>query len=397
MLGVTSLLTGAITEADPLRFGRQSAALPSQLLHYSQDKRPVVVWNTTRRCNLHCAHCYTDSADREYPGELSTAEGLAMIEGLAEAHVPVLLLSGGEPLRHPALLDFARHARHCGMRVVISTNGTLITDETAEALADIGVSYVGISVDGRPEVHDRFRGSRGAFDASMRGIEACRQAGLKVGLRVTLTRSNMDDLPWIFDLMEERDVPRLCIYHLAPTGRGARIQDFTPTHAETRAAMDYVFGRVLAMSKTGRSPEVLTADNHSDAAYLLMFVSAHAPERVEEVRQLLRWNGGNGSGQAIASIDADGTVYADQFWRWRPLGNVREQSFTEIWDEAPPPLLTELRDRHQRLPARCQGCQYLDLCNGNFRSRADAVTGDPWGMDPLCYLSDEEVGIDATN
>ncbi|MCK9496000.1 MAG: radical SAM protein [Dehalococcoidia bacterium] len=397
MLGVTSLLTGAITEADPLRFGRQSATLPSQLLHYSQDKRPVVVWNTTRRCNLHCAHCYTDSADREYPGELSTAEGLAMIEGLAEAHVPVLLLSGGEPLRHPALLDFARHARHCGMRVVISTNGTLITDETAEALADIGVSYVGISVDGRPEVHDRFRGSRGAFDASMRGIEACRQAGLKVGLRVTLTRSNMDDLPWIFDLMEERDVPRLCIYHLAPTGRGARIQDFTPTHAETRAAMDYVFGRVLAMSKAGRSPEVLTADNHSDAAYLLMFVSAHAPERVEEVRQLLRWNGGNGSGHAIASIDADGTVYADQFWRWRPLGNVREQSFTEIWDDAPPPLLTELRDRHQRLPARCQGCQYLDLCNGNFRSRADAVTGDPWGMDPLCYLSDEEVGIDATN
>lgn len=397
MLGVTSLLTGAITEADPLRFGRQSATLPSQLLHYSQDKRPVVVWNTTRRCNLHCAHCYTDSADREYPGELSTTEGRAMIEGLAEAHVPVLLLSGGEPLRHPALLDFARHARHCGMRVVISTNGTLITDETAEALADIGVSYVGISVDGRPEVHDRFRGSRGAFDASMRGIEACRQAGLKVGLRVTLTRSNMDDLPWIFDLMEERDVPRLCIYHLAPTGRGARIQDFTPTHADTRAAMDYVFERVLAMSKTGRSPEVLTADNHSDAAYLLMFISTHAPERVEEVRQLLRWNGGNGSGQAIASIDADGTVYADQFWRWRPLGNVREQSFTEIWDDAPPPLLTELRDRHQRLPARCQGCQYLDLCNGNFRSRADAVTGDPWGMDPLCYLSDEEVGIDATN
>lgn len=395
MLGVTSLLTGAITEADPLRFGRRSAALPPPLLHYSQDKRPVVVWTTTRRCNLHCAHCYTDSADRAYPGELSTAEGLAMIEDLAAADVPVLLLSGGEPLRRPDLLELAGHARSCGMRVVISTNGTLITTETAEALAGIGVSYVGISVDGRPEVHDRFRGARGAFDASMSGIEACRDAGLKVGLRVTLTRSNLDDLPWIFDLMEERDVPRLCIYHLAPTGRGARIQDFTPSHAETRSAMDYVFERVLAMSNEGRSPEVLTADNHSDAAYLLMFVSARAPERVPEVRQLLRWNGGNGSGRAIAAIDADGTIYADQFWRWRPLGNVRQQSFAEVWDEAPPPLLEALRDRRDRLPARCRDCRFLDLCNGNFRSRADAATGDPWGMDPLCYLTDEEVGVDA--
>lgn len=391
MLGVSRLLTGSVTEGDPLRYGRRSGALPPHLLHYSQDKRPVVVWNSTRRCNLHCAHCYTDSADREYPGELTTEQALRMVDDLAEAGVPVLLMSGGEPLRRPDLLDVAAHARSRGMRVVLSTNGTLITPETAEALARIGVSYVGISIDGRPEVHDRFRGMRGAFEASMSGIEACRAAGLKVGLRVTLTRANMDDLPWLFDLMEERNVPRLCIYHLAPTGRGAKIQDFTPSHGDTRRALDYVFERVMEMHRAGLEPEVLTADNHADAAYLWMHVEREQPERAESVRQLLRWNGGNGSGQAIASIDADGSVYADQFWRWRPLGNVREQRFTEIWDTAPVPILRELRDRRERLPERCQGCRFLDVCNGNFRSRAEAVTGDTWGMDPLCYLTDEEV------
>lgn len=396
MLSVSRLLTGTATESDALRYGRQSGRLPSHLLHYSEDKRPVVVWTSTRRCNLHCAHCYTDSHDRAYPGELSTSEALAMVDRLAEASVPVLLISGGEPLRRPDLLEIAAHARERGLRVVLSTNGSLITPETAFALADIQVSYVGISIDGRPEIHDRFRGMRGAFDASMRGIEACRDAGLKVGLRVTLTKSNLDDLPWLFDLMEEREVPRLCIYHLAPTGRGAKIQDFTPSHDDTRRALDVVFDRVLSMHQRGLEPEVLTADNHADAAYLWMHIGRTQPERQASVATLLRWNGGNGSGRAIAAVDADGTVYADQFWRWRPLGNIRTQSFEEIWDTRPAPLLQDLRDRRERLPDRCQGCRFLDFCNGNFRSRTEAVTGDTWGMDPLCYLTDEEVSSDAS-
>jgi radical SAM protein with 4Fe4S-binding SPASM domain len=395
VLSVSRLLTGTATEGDALRYGRQSGRLPSHLLHYSEDKRPVVVWTSTRRCNLHCAHCYTDSHDQAYPGELSTPEALAMVDRLAEASVPVLLISGGEPLRRTDLLEVAAHARGRGLRVVLSTNGSLITPETAAALARIQVSYVGISIDGRPEVHDRFRGMRGAFDASMGGIEACRDAGLKVGLRVTLTKSNLDDLPWLFDLMEEREVPRLCIYHLAPTGRGAKIQDFTPSHQETRRALDVVFDRVLSMHQRGLEPEVLTADNHADAAYLWMHIGRTQPERQASVATLLRWNGGNGSGRAIAAVDADGTVYADQFWRWRPLGNVRTQSFEEIWDTRPAPLLQHLRDRRERLPDRCQGCRFLNFCNGNFRSRAEAVTGDLWGMDPLCYLSDEEVSSDA--
>lgn len=232
---------------------------------------------------------------------------------------------------------------------------------------------------------------QGAFEASMAGIAACQAAGIKVGLRFTLTRSNQDDLPWLFDLMEERGVPRLCVYHLAPTGRGARLKGFAPSAEETRAALDTIFERTQDLADRGFEPDVLTADNHADAGYLLLHLARTDPDRVANVRELLTWNGGNRSGQAIACIDSDGTVYADQFWRWMPLGNIKERPFSSIYGDDPPPILRQLRDRRQLLPERCQSCAFLDVCNGNFRSRAEATTGDVWGMDPLCYLSDEEV------
>jgi radical SAM protein with 4Fe4S-binding SPASM domain len=396
MLGVSRLLTGGATEGDALRFGRDSSRLPSHLLHYSEDKKPVVVWTSTRTCNLHCAHCYTDSRDMIYPDELSTDEALAMVDDLAEFGSPVLLISGGEPLRRPDLLTVAGHATERGMRVVISTNGTLITPEKASALAAAGVSYVGISIDGRPETHDKFRGFKGAFDASMAAVAACKEIGLKVGLRFTLTRANQADLPWVFELMEERGVPRLCVYHLAPTGRGARLKGFAPTSEETRDALDLIFERTQDLADRGFEPDVLTADNHADAAYLLLNVAARQPERAASVRQMLAWSGGNRSGQAIACINSNGEVYADQFWRWMPLGNIKDRPFSAIYGTDPPQVLRELRDRQERLPARCQGCAFLDVCNGNFRSRAEATTGDMWAMDPLCYLTDEEVesGLD---
>ena len=391
MLGVSQLLTGEVTEGDALRYGRSSAKLPSHLLHYSKDKRPVVVWTSTRSCNLHCAHCYTDSADVEYPDELTTDEALAMVDDLAALGSPVLLISGGEPMRRKDLLTVAAHARERGMRVVLSTNGTLITPEVARQLADVGVSYVGISIDGRPRTHDKFRGKIGAFDASMDAIEACKAVGLKVGLRFTLTRANMQDLPWLFELMEERNVPRLCVYHLAPTGRGARLKGFAPTADETRAALDEIFTLTRQLADRGFHPDVLTADNHADAAYLSLHLARTDPQRAEEVHRLLAWNGGNQSGRAIACIDPTGEVFADQFWRWRSLGNIRERPFSSIYRDDPPELIQQLRARETLLPERCQGCAFLDVCNGNFRSRAEATTGDLWGMDPLCYLSDEEV------
>ena len=390
MLSVSRLLTGRVEESDALRYGRDSARLPSHLLHYSADKKPVVVWTSTRRCNLHCAHCYTDSHDKQYAGELTTTEALAMVDELAAFGCPVLLISGGEPLRRPDVLDVAAHAVVNGMRVVLSTNGTLITPAMADRLRAVGLSYVGISIDGRPETHDHFRGMPGAFAASMAAIEACRAAGLKTGLRFTLTKYNQQDLPWLLELMTERGIERLCIYHLVPSGRGARIGGLAPSHDEARAALDLVFDGVRDLAAKGFDCELLTADNHADAAYLWLRVLRDQPERAAEVWRLLEWNGGNQSGQAIACIDADGTVYPDQFWRNQPLGNIRQRRFEDIWRNDPPEVLTQLRNRVPLLPERCQSCQFLPICNGNFRKRAEATTDDIWGMDPLCYLTEEE-------
>jgi radical SAM protein with 4Fe4S-binding SPASM domain len=225
----------------------------------------------------------------------------------------------------------------------------------------------------------------------MSAIASCARAGLNVGLRYTLTRTNLVDLPWLFDLMVERDVHRLCVYHLAPTGRGAKLGAFAPSAEETRAALELIFERTQALVAGGFPVDVLTADNHADAAFLALHIARTDPTRLDGVLRLLAWNGGNQSGQAIACVSSNGDVYADQFWRWRPLGNVREQPLSAIYRDDPPELVKQLRSRTPFLPKRCQECAFLNVCNGNFRSRAEATSGELWGMDPLCYLTDDEV------
>ena len=140
MLSVSRLLNGTATSADALRYGRNSSRMPPHLLHFSADKKPVVVWNVTRRCNLHCIHCYSSSQDREYPNELTTDEGRTLLDDLAAFGVPTVLFSGGEPLMRDDLFDLVAHARDLGLRCVLSTNGTRIDRETAKRVVAAGFS-----------------------------------------------------------------------------------------------------------------------------------------------------------------------------------------------------------------------------------------------------------------
>ncbi|MGI6128276.1 MAG: radical SAM protein, partial [Planifilum sp.] len=199
MLAVSHLLADVSSYGDSLRFTSRSAGHRSGT---HKGAGPVVVWNVTRTCNLRCMHCYSQSENRKYPGELSTEEALRVIDDLAEARVPVILFSGGEPFARPDLLDLARYAVSKGIRVTLSTNGTLISEETARQIREIGVGYVGISLDGVGEIHDRFRGKKGAFEGALRGIRNCLRQGQKVGLRFTINRHNADQVPAIFELME---------------------------------------------------------------------------------------------------------------------------------------------------------------------------------------------------
>lgn len=397
MIGISKLYCGSVEASDVLRYNRDSARLPSGMLQFSRDKKPVVVWNCTKTCNLKCVHCYAGSDAQRYD-ELSTDEAKVMIDDLAQFGCPVLLFSGGEPTLRPDLVELMAYARSKGMRVVISTNGTLITQERAEEYAKVGLSYVGVSLDGSREVHDKFRGIEGSFDRALEGIEHARNAGIKVGLRFTINRMNYQEIPKIFDLMEERHINRICLYHLVYAGRGSALMEEDLDHVQARETVRYIMTRTQEMFDKGLRPEVLTVDNHCDGPFVYLELLKENPERAQNALQLLKWNQGNSSGNGICSINWTGEVYADQFWRHFELGNVRERPFSEIWTDVSrstpqSELMFRLKDKRPFVKGRCAQCKWLDICGGNFRVRAEAATGDLWAPDPACYLTDEEIGI----
>lgn len=395
MINITKLYCGLDSPSDSLRYGHQRGAEQQEhgVPPSARERKPIIVWTMSRRCNLHCVHCYSDSENCEYPGELTLEQAKRMLEDLAGFGVPALLLSGGEPLMHPRFFELAAYAKPLGLRLTLSTNGTLIDRPTAERITQAGFSYVGISFDGLGAVNDRFRGKLGAFDAALQGVRHLKAIGQKVGLRFTLTRRNFETLPGIFELVEREEIDRVCFYHLVYSGRGSRMAQDDLTHSETRSALDQICGWAESLHVRGRPIEILTVDNHADGVYLYLKLLARDARRAEAARQLLAWNGGgaNSSGIGIANIDSYGNVHPDQFWQSYTLGNVRVRSFRQIWMDASEPLLAGLRNRLPLLKGRCGSCRWKALCGGSFRVRALQATGDPWAPDPACYLTDEEI------
>ena len=393
MIGISKLYCGQVEPSDALRYGRHSGQLPSHLLQFSKDKKPVVVWNMTRRCNLKCVHCYAKALEEDGSDAISTEQGKAIIDDLSAYGAPVMLFSGGEPLVRKDLVELAHYATGKGMRAVISTNGTLITKEKARDLKSVGLSYVGISLDGGEEVHDRFRKVPGSFKKALQGIENCQAEGLKVGLRFTINKRNVDEVPKLFDLVRDLEVPRICFYHLVYSGRGSELMKEDLDHAETRAVVDLIMDRTRELFEQGKPKEVLTVDNHADGPYVWMRLLREDPKRAGEVFELLQYNDGNNSGRGIGCISWDGQVHADQFWRNHTFGNVLERPFSAIWDDAGIELLSKLKNKKAHVGGRCAKCRFLNICGGNFRARAEAWHGDVWAEDPACYLTDEEIGL----
>jgi Fe-coproporphyrin III synthase len=391
MIGISKLYCGTVEPSDALRYGRDSSSLASHLLQFSQDKRPVIVWNITRRCNLKCVHCYAHAKDKHFKNELSFEQGKNLINDLSDFKAPVMLFSGGEPLMRDDMPKLAEYAVKKGMRAVISTNGTLITEDKAKLLKDIGLSYVGISLDGMQKINDSFRGVKGAFSAALKGIENCQKAGIKVGLRFTINKRNADEIENIFNLLEERDIPRICFYHLVYAGRGSKLIKEDLSHEETRKVVDLIINITKKLHDKGKIKEVLTVDNHADGPYVYLRLLKENPERAEEVLKLLKMNEGNNSGRGIGCVSWDGEVHADQFWRHYSFGNIKKRPFSEIWTDETEPLMQKLKNKKEYVKGRCKKCKWLDVCGGNFRVRAEAYSGDLWSPDPACYLTDEEI------
>ena len=388
MISVTKLLGGASYFGDRLRYDQHSAA---QTTGARPGFGPVVVWNATKTCNLECVHCYADAEIRRFAGELTTEEAQGMIEDLASINTPALLISGGEPLVRADILDLAEYATALGVRVTFSTNGTLIDEKKAERLAKIGVTYVGISIDGGEGRHDHFRGKRGAFREAIRGIRNCRAAGIRVGVRFTVTQENLGELEEIFRVVEQENIGRLCLYHLVYAGRGSYLANIDLSVDEKRRMMNRLMEQVDRWNAEERPVEVMTVDNHADGPYIYLRLRETQPERAEHALSLIRNNGGNRSGIAIGCIDSFGLVHPDQFTSHHTLGSIRERPFSAIWRDSRVELLDGLRNRKALLQGRCATCNWLPVCNGNFRARAEAATGDYWQSDPGCYLLDAEI------
>jgi len=389
LIGISKLYCGTVEASDPIRYGRRSKELPSHLLQFSQDKRPVMVWNVTSACNLKCVHCYASAGKAQK--ELTTSQGLELISQFRDYGVPVVLFSGGEPTMRRDLPELIDAVVKSEIRAVISSNGTLITSDMAKRLSDLGLSYIGVSLDGMKEINDRFRGVDGAFDDAMRGIYNAMHAGIKVGLRFTMNRRNVEEIPKIFDLMKREGVARICFYHLVYTGRAKELMEEDLTHEQTRQSLDLIMDTTKSMIDSGINAEVLTVDNHADGPYVYLRMKEQNDPRAGDVLELLKMNGGNSSGLGIGCINWNGDVYPDQFWRNHVLGNVLERPFKDIWDNPDNEFLMKLKGKKDHVKGRCATCRWLDVCAGNFRARAEAAADDPWEADPACYLRDEEI------
>ena len=355
---------------------------------------PVVIWNLIRRCNLMCKHCYSISGDVDFPGELSTDEVFAVMDDLKAFRVPVLILSGGEPLLRRDIFDISHRAKTKGFYVGLSSNGTLISERNIDAIAAVGYDYVGVSLDGLEKTHDAFRRREGGFREALAGIRLCRDRGIKVGLRFTMTMDNAHELPALLDLADSEGIDRFYLSHLVYAGRGNKNRADDAKREITRDAMDLVFERAWKAAERGERKEFVTGNNDADGVYFLFWARRRFPHLEEHIRARLAQWGGNSSGVNVANIDNLGNVHPDTFWWHHGLGNVKERPFSEIWRDVSDPIMAGLKNRPRKIKGRCGACAYFDICGGNTRVRALQLTGDAWAEDPACYLSDEEIGIE---
>ena len=369
---------------------------PTPLGEKRNPPGPVVIWNLIRRCNLTCKHCYSISADKDFPGELSTAEVFNVMDDLKTFHVPVLILSGGEPLLRPDIFEISKRAKDMGFYVGLSTNGTMIDESNIDAIKNIGYDYVGISIDGIRETHDMFRRKQGAYDESMKGIRLCREAGIKVGMRFTLTMDNAHELPELLSIMEQEQIDKFYLSHLNYAGRGNKNRKDDVVHQLTRDAMDLLFDTCWQHVIEGREREFVTGNNDADGVYLLYWIAKRFPDKYEHMRAKLAQWGGNSSGVNISNIDNLGNVHPDTFWWDYNLGNVKDRKFSEIWQDRSDPLMDGLKSQPRPLQGRCGDCSFKDVCGGNTRVRAYQLTGNFWAEDTACYLTDEEIGVETT-
>jgi heme b synthase len=341
-------------------------------------KLKMVAWEITRSCNLFCAHCRSSSTSSTYKDELTTEECLGLVDGILDVGKPVIIISGGEPLLRPDLFQIARYAVEKGIRVVMGTNGTLITDEIAHKLKAIPVSRVAVSIDfPTPELQDRFRGKAGAFQAAMAGIVYLRQADVEIQLNSTITRLNIKYLNELLNLALKAGAVAFHPFMLVPTGRGKGLERVEMSPEEYEKTLSWVY------------------DRQKELGDRIFFKPTDAPHYQRIIRQ--RKKKGNPQGTKVGNKAMNpmtrgclaGTGFCFVSHRGRvqgcgyldvEAGNIRNESFSRIWANSA--LFCELRDL-SNIKGKCGICEYRRVCGG-CRARAYESTGDYLEAEPYC-------------
>jgi radical SAM protein with 4Fe4S-binding SPASM domain len=354
---------------------------------------PVVIWNVCMHCNMQCPHCYAAAVPEPSPTDLTREEGLRLLDELAASGVSVVIFSGGEPLLRPDLFDLIIHAKSLGISPQLSSNGVYIDEATAARLKEIGVAYVGISIDGVEEFNDEYRGMQGGFQAAVQGLRNAKAAGMRTGMRMTLSTRNFEQLDSIIEVALEAQVDRFYVSHLVYSGRGFKVVHEDLSREQVRGVLEYLFERAEELADQDSPLKIVTGSNDSDGVLLLRWIEdRYGAIPAKGVRELLLQRGGNSAGERVINIDSRGRVHPDQFWRSAVLGDVRKESIAQIFEH---PLREQLKQRLDHLKGRCGACSERLLCRGSHRERALAYYRDQWAPDPACVMEDAEIGVTA--
>jgi MoaA/NifB/PqqE/SkfB family radical SAM enzyme len=349
MVNLSKLLMGesASFPGDGLRFGEKTPA---------RSSCPVLVWHVTDSCNLRCRHCYSLSGGDGSPKEMRPGEAFQFLDMLAILKPPALLMSGGEPLRHPDFFEYLSRARSNGLRVSLSTNGTLIDRSAAEKIAGAGVIYAGISLDGTGAANDAFRGRSGAFEEALRGINALVSRGCRVGLRATLAQPLLRDLDALLDLALSLPISRICFYHFMPSGRGALDEALAPDENQERRALSRIIEWADEVCSGGASMEILTVGDASDGVLVYKYLRRRDLGRASVARSLLERSAARRNAHGILSVRWDGAVFPNQFSWDAPLGDWRGLER----------IIAGPGEDH----SGCEGCGWGKMCAGSVRKCA---------------------------
>ena len=389
MIRITQLVHGTGTVSKAIKHRKVPPhRVPSNMLAFTETRRPLVFWNITNQCNLSCAHCYINASPGAQRGdELTLKEAKAFIDDLADMQIPLLMFTGGEPLVRNDFWKIANYARLKRLKTALSSNGALITKNVAKKIKGLEVEYVGVSLDGASEkTHDTFRNQPGSFRKSVQALKNCVEIGLKCGIRVTITKDNYHEISDLIDLSIQLGVPRFCVYWLVPSGRGRGLYaNKQLKHNEVAQILDLLYRKAKEFDP--EHIEILTVDAPQDSLYILDKLKKEGSPEYGNAIKLLEYTGDSCSaGDRIANVDPAGNVYPCQFAQLEELriGNVRQRKFSEIWNDSKNPILSAFRNKTKHLKGKCGVCAYKELCNGGCRIRAYVEYGDPWAEDPFC-------------